>query len=360
MGIKGLNKIIKKVAPNILKERHVSEYANTKIAIDSSILMYKYRYCSQGPQGQNSHIFGFFQRACFYLYRGILPVFAFDGAPPTEKQFVIEKRSNHKLRLQEKIDNLRARSYSTTSDSASIPSDTEEKIEKLNRQIIYVTKQHRHECRYLLRLLGIPVLDANGEAEQACAELQKKGIVQYSFTEDSDSLTFGSPVILRSSKKLDTVIEVSLGDVLRELGLTYDSFVDFCILCGCDYTGTIPKIGPVTALSLVQEHKNIETILNTLPDRYKVPDDFDYVKARELFKTPATLPDMCYVLGEPSWDLLQTFLVGEIGVSPQEYATMSNKYRNALYEYRKIVGPKKMAEYFSMSWKLLVNDTTKT
>lgn len=29
-------------------------------------------------------------------------------------------------------------------------------------------------------------------------------------------------------------------------------FIDFCILCGCDYAGTIRGIGPVRALQLIQ------------------------------------------------------------------------------------------------------------
>lgn len=343
MGIKGLNKIIKKVAPHIVKEKTITDYVGTKIAIDSSILMYKYRY--QAQESKDSHVFGFFQRTCYYLRRGILPVFVFDGTPPTEKQCVLEKRSNHKLRLQEKIDSLRNRSYST---------DTDQKIEKLGRQIIYVTKQHRHECKYLLRLLGIPIVDAFGEAEASCAEMQKQNLVQYTLTEDSDALTFGSPTILRSAKKVDTLLEISLSDVLRELGMSYESFVDFCILCGCDYTSTIPKIGPVTALSLVQEHQTLETILNTLPDKYQIPTNFDYLRARELFLGKTDLPPMALCLGEPQWNELHKFLTNELCIPSEEFASLKDKFINSLGEYRKIVGPKRMTEYFSMSWRLLV------
>ena len=32
--------------------------------------------------------------------------------------------------------------------------------------------------------------------------------------------------------------------VLDELKLTPEQFVDMCILCGCDYAGTIRGIGP--------------------------------------------------------------------------------------------------------------------
>jgi flap endonuclease-1 len=42
--------------------------------------------------------------------------------------------------------------------------------------------------------------------------------------------------------------------VISGLGITSEQFVDVCILCGCDYAGTIRGIGAVRALQLVQKH----------------------------------------------------------------------------------------------------------
>ena len=56
------------------------------------------------------------------------------------------------------------------------------------------------------------------------------------------------------------------------LNLTHDEFVDLCILLGCDYCDSIKGIGPVSALKLIREHKNIETILKNLNrDKYDIP-----------------------------------------------------------------------------------------
>jgi flap endonuclease-1 len=38
----------------------------------------------------------------------------------------------------------------------------------------------------------------------------------------------------------------------------FAQFIDLCILCGCDYTGTIRGIGPHRALELIRKHKSIE------------------------------------------------------------------------------------------------------
>lgn len=37
------------------------------------------------------------------------------------------------------------------------------------------------------------------------------------------------------------------------LELSHEKFVDLCVLCGCDYTGSIKGIGPKKALALVRQ-----------------------------------------------------------------------------------------------------------
>lgn len=40
---------------------------------------------------------------------------------------------------------------------------------------------------------------------------------------------------------------------VQGLELTHEKFVDLCVLCGCDYTGSIKGIGPKKALALVRQ-----------------------------------------------------------------------------------------------------------
>ena len=108
-------------------------------------------------------------------------------------------------------------------------------------------------------------------------------------SEDMDSLTFGAPRVLRNlmtpaSAKLP-VQEYDYSKVLSELGLTEDQFVDLCILCGCDYAGTIRGIGPKSALNLIRQHGTIEKVLEHIDRaKYPVPEPFPYEQARKLFK----------------------------------------------------------------------------
>lgn len=62
-------------------------------------------------------------------------------------------------------------------------------------------------------------------------------------TEDMDALTFATPRLIRrlcaaQSAKLP-IEEYDYEKVLEGLKLTADQFVDLCILCGCDYCGSI-------------------------------------------------------------------------------------------------------------------------
>jgi flap endonuclease-1 len=54
------------------------------------------------------------------------------------------------------------------------------------------------DAKTLLRLMGVPVIEAPTEAEAQCAALAKAGEVHAAVSEDMDTLTFGAPVMLRN------------------------------------------------------------------------------------------------------------------------------------------------------------------
>jgi len=65
--------------------------------------------------------------------------------------------------------------------------------------------------------------------------------------------------------------------------MTHAEFIDFCIISGCDYCPYIPKIGGLTAFSLIRKHKSIEEIMSNCS--YSFPDDLEHSVAREIFST---------------------------------------------------------------------------
>lgn len=222
-------------------------------------------------------LFSFDNYLLVFFYRS----FVFEGKPPALKREELAKRSAKREGANVEL-------------QTAIESGDKEAIEKFAKRTIRVTPQHNEDCKRLLKLMGIPVIDAPSEAEAQCAQLCKEGLVYGISTEDMDSLTLGTPRLLRhlmapAAQKV-SVLEFEHDKLLQELQLTNDEFIDLCILCGCDYTEKIPGIGPVRALNLMQKHKSIEKVLENLdPEKHKLPDPFPYQEARKLFKEPDVL-----------------------------------------------------------------------
>lgn len=273
MGIRGLNALIKRHASDAIQVCDISKYKNSKVAIDCSILLYKFKYASRA---ENSHLIGIANRIKFYLMNGILPIFVFDGAPPDAKKVTLLKRQSAKEKMYIRLEELRARTPETDEENNSI----KEEIEKLMSQLIVIKKSHVEESKELLKRAGIPYCTAPEDAEKYCAFLQKNGIVDYTVTDDTDASTFGCDIILKTSINKN-ITEINTKLILERFEMTHDLFVDFCILSGCDYTDTIPHIGPVTSFNLIKKHGNIENILSTLQ---KDHPNFDYIVSRKIFK----------------------------------------------------------------------------
>eukprot|EP00922_Rhytidocystis_sp_ex-Travisia-forbesii_P063401 GHVS01094336.1.p1 GENE.GHVS01094336.1~~GHVS01094336.1.p1 ORF type:complete len:428 (+),score=70.48 GHVS01094336.1:50-1285(+) len=230
-----------------------------------------------------SHISGFLARAVRLLEYGIKPVYVFDGKPPTLKGGELAKRKDKRDQAEKEL------------EAARETGDMEEVRKQLGRTV-KVTKQHNEEVKKLLGFMGIPVVEAPCEAEAQCAELTKTGKAFGTATEDADALTFGSSVLVRhlnfsdSKAKQNPILAIDLQVVLQELGLTMSQFVDFCILCGCDYCDTIRGIGAKTAYNLIKDHKDIETVIQNIDiTKHPLPEHFPYKQARDFFHSPEVI-----------------------------------------------------------------------
>ena len=286
MGIQGLAKLLADHAPGCMKENEIKNYFGRKVAVDASMCIYQFLIAVRqegnmltNEEGETtSHLMGMFYRTIRMVENGIKPVYVFDGKPPDMKSGELEKRKEKREVAQKAL------------EQAEEAGDAEN-IEKFNRRLVKVTKQHNEECKQLLQLMGIPFVDAPCEAEAQCAALVKGGKVWATGTEDMDSLTFGSNVVLRhltfSEARKMPIKEYHYDRLLEELGLSKEEFIDLCILLGCDYCDSIRGIGPKRAIDLIKQHKTIEEILKHLDTKkYTIPDNWMYKEARELFKDP--------------------------------------------------------------------------
>ena len=279
MGIKGLNTFIKKICPECITEKKITEYKNKRFAIDASILLYKYIHISNiNDNCKNAHIIGFLNRIKMYQNNNIKPIFVFDGVPPIEKREILKKRQQAKKKINDKIELLNKLSEETKNEEEKNTIIAE--INKLNGQLIYVTKDHIDDCKYVLDLLNIEYYDAPDEAEKYCVYLYKLNKVDYIISDDTDVFAFGGYNIIKSTMK-NSLIEYDLNLLLDKLGYSFEKFIDFCILSGCDYLQYIPSLAINTVYSLFKKYNKIEDIINL--KKYNFPENYNFVKVRSIF-----------------------------------------------------------------------------
>ncbi|RDW86132.1 multifunctional nuclease RAD27 [Aspergillus mulundensis] len=259
-----------------------------------------------------SHLMGMFYRTLRMVDNGIKPLYVFDGAPPKLKSGELAKRSARKHEATEAHEEAKE-------------TGTAEDVEKFSRRTVRVTREHNAECKKLLKLMGIPYIDAPTEAEAQCAVLARAGKVYAAASEDMDTLCFESPILLRhltfSEQRKEPIQEIHLSRALEGLDMDRNQFIDLCILLGCDYLEPIPKVGPNTALKLIREHGTLEKVVESIEkdskQKYVMPESWPYQDARELFINPdvrdANDPECDFKWEAPDVEGLIDFLVKDKG-----------------------------------------------
>jgi len=306
-------------------------YTGRILAIDASMCLYQFlimiRENSSGTYSNltnengevTSHIIGMLTRTIRLMENGIKPVYVFDGKPP-------------ELKLRELAERRKKASDAQANLQVALESEDKEQILKATKGTVRVTKEQNEQVKTLLRLMGLPVVEAPSEAEATCAALCRDGKVYGAATEDADCLTFGTKTLVRnlmaaeSQKK--TILEVSLERALEQLNITMDQFIDFCILSGCDYCDTIKGVGPSTAIRLIMEHGSLEKVLETMEED-KIPKNFRYQDARQFFQDCESVDTKAveFEFKEPDYDGLTKYLVEECTFAKDRVARFMERLR---------------------------------
>ena len=326
MGIKGLTHLIREKSPTAMESVSLSSFRDKKIAIDTSIFLYKslanVRYNGDYLRNKEgkivSHIVGIFNKTIQYLSVGIQPIYIFDGKPPDEKKECIQER---KKRVQECKDKMET-------------DISEEEKRNLEKGTLRVTKEHIDDIKHLFDLMGVPYIhNPIGEAEAYAAELCRIGYVDAVVTEDMDTLVYGCPKVLRncidrSIKRKDVVTCFSYETIINSFQMNHEQFVDICILSGCDYCPTIPKIGTMRAYQYIEQYGSIENIIAS--GKFEIPPGFleRYKRSRELFRvfqdkiTLSEIP-ISYTTYDPM--NLHRYLVQDCGMGEKKVQTALKK-----------------------------------
>ena len=254
-----------------------------------------------------SHLSGLFFRTTRLIAEHQLKlVFVFDGAPPPEKQAELARRRAVKAEFE------KAR------EEALERGDLEGAYSKAT-MTSKLTREMAGEARELLRLLGLPVVQAPSEGEAQAAHMALRGDVWAAASKDYDTLLFGAPRLLRflgiSGKEflpskgqfrpvLPEVIE--LEGQLAAWGISREGAIDLALLIGTDFNDGIRGIGPKKALALVRKYERIEAMPADIRDAM---GDVDAL--RRIYLSPATTDDYAMQFTEPDRDGVVRFLCDE-------------------------------------------------
>ena len=254
-----------------------------------------------------SHLAGLFYRTTRLIADyGLKLAFVFDGTPPPRKTAEIGRRRTVRQRYERERDEaLRAGNLAQAYSKATMTS-------RLTREMVA-------EARELLRLLGIPTVQAPSEAEAQAAYMTGRNDVWAAASKDYDSLLFGAPRVVRfltiSGKEFlptqgafrPIVPElIELHRLLVALGISREQLVDLGILVGTDFNDGVKGIGPKKALKLVRDWGAIE----------RMPEEMqrevgDIEQVRQIYLNPDVTDEYDLTFGEPDFPAVVEFLCGE-------------------------------------------------
>lgn len=329
MGITNLNKFLRNNCPQIYEEIHISEYSFKKVAIDISLYLCKFKtICG------DRWLAAFINLVTCLRKNEVHCVFIYDTGAPPEKDAERKERAQQRAKLEEKVYKLEEalekfhlsgevdpvlielykkrtkdigppRLMKRSSDEIDMDF-VQSTIQKMRGQILDIRPEDFKKTKELFDILNVPYFDAPLEAETTCSDLCKRGLVDAVLSEDTDVLAYGTPVFLSKINTSDgTCTRINYEKMLEDLQLSSDSFLDLCIMCGCDYNKNIFKVGPEKAYKYIQKHSSIEEIAaNTSLD----VSILNHVRGRQLFREYKKAYYKIKYCGTPDFKKLEEFL----------------------------------------------------
>jgi flap endonuclease-1 len=283
MGIQNFNKLLREKCPQVFVIRPAAQFRGQRIAVDANNWMFAHFSIShlkvvnatdvatQEPNRTEvvrTWLAAGLDFVCTWLSYGVTPIFVFDGEHPAEKMATKNKRREERENSIQKLEEMRNQVKSM--DLLSRDGRVVEELRKLYSAIGYPNKEEVGLFQQILVGIGIPCLQARGDAEQLCSILCIEGKVAAIFSRDTDPFVYGCPVVISefaparydstTGERQHQVMTVAIRDILLGLEMNYSSLVDLCIMAGCDYNDSIPQVGITRAYELIKKFGSIDQI----------------------------------------------------------------------------------------------------
>ncbi|XP_054272045.1 exonuclease 1 isoform X2 [Macrosteles quadrilineatus] len=244
MGIQGLIPFLEKSSRPV----SISQFAGCTVAIDAYCWLHKgaFSCADKLARGDKTDVYVNYcmKYVNMLLSYNIKPILVFDG------RHLPAKADTEKKRRQNREVNRRRAAELLRQDK---PNEARTYLQRCVDVTHTMAVQLMKECRSR----NVDCITAPYEADAELAYLNINNIAHIVITEDSDLLLFGCSRVMF---KLDLAgngllveqerLHLSMG--LTEGAFTMDKFRYMCILSGCDYLASLPKIGLAKALRFIK------------------------------------------------------------------------------------------------------------
>ena len=336
MGIKGVNKKAEECAPDAFFTMMITLLSGLRIAIDGNNWMYTNRATARkrvinktdialGQPDEHEIRREWFLMAINFvigwLSHDITPVFCFDGKAPVEKDGTKAERQASRTAAKEKIDSFYEQ---LKGDVLAQPVDIMKQLRTSLLNYNFIPYEDFELFKMIIKGIGVPTLQARGDGEHLCSALCVDGKVAAVFSTDTDNLVYGCPLLITGFSTQSSYDEngfkvqhldcVRLDRMLTGLKLKHEQFVDFCIMCGCDFNTNMPQCAVGRSYPLIQQYGSIDN----LPPKYdtkclnhhRCREIFKYVPNEELIVHAPVIPD------EPTEEIYDFPVLPEEAVNP--------------------------------------------
>ncbi len=342
---------ISKLVAEVKETIEFDQISNNVIAVDAYNTIYQFLSIIRQPDGAplvdlknrvTSHLSGVLYRTINLLEYNITPVYVFDGIPPLLKKRTLEARAIRRRDAEAQWEKAKAAGMIEEARAHAVAST------KINSEIVASAKE-------LLGYMGIPYIQAPSEGEAQAARMAKDGLVYASASQDYDSFLFGADIVIRNMTisgrrklpKKNIFIEVKperikLQDLLAKFDINREQLILIGILMGTDFNTGIEKVGPKTALKIVNENRNVDKVISYVKTKYGVEFDSDPHEVMDLFTKPEskeiTNTEFNKMLNgaKPDKDKILKFMCDEHDFSQERVEKVADK----LLELRGVKGQK--------------------
>lgn len=260
-----------------------------------------------------SHLSGVLYRTSAIIEKGIKPIYVFDGTPPSLKGDTVSKRSEIRRESEKRWKDALGKGEIEEARKFAVRSS------RMSSDVIEGSKK-------LLKLMGIPVIQAYGEGEAQASYMVENGDVWAVASQDYDCILFGAPKVVRNltlSGKLADPELMELDQILSSLEITREQLIDIAILVGTDFNPGIKGIGAKKGLKLIKDHGDIHSVI----DHLGMDPGADPQEIRNIFLNPEIKTDYEIKWKKPDKEGIIDFLCGEHSFSEERVSGAIKKLK---------------------------------